>query len=64
MADDITHVTEPDPALDTSPVDGAAPAGASCMWNGTQFPEWYRVCRNGRVYQCLDGRWRNTGNSC
>jgi len=59
----LKKVNEPDPAKETSPIDENS-LKSSCTWNGEEFPEWYKVCRNGRVYQCLDGRWRNTGNSC
>lgn len=60
--DEIRQVDAPDPDT-TSPIEDEVVL-SSCEWNGETFPEWYRVCRNGRVYQCLNGRWRNTGNSC
>ncbi len=63
MEPKLTQVDEPDPNKATSPIDEVG-LKSSCEWNGERFPEWYRVCRDGRVYQCLDGRWRNTGNSC
>ena len=66
MADeDIPHLAAPDPSKETSPIDEDGPnPSASCMWNGESYPEWYRHCRNGRVYRCEGGRWRNTGMSC
>lgn len=60
--EEIKSAGEPDPAK-TSPIVEETTL-SSCEWDGETFPEWYKVCRNGRVYQCLDGRWRNTGNSC
>lgn len=63
MTDDtIPQADAPDPAT-TSPIVEEV-VTSSCTWNGETYPEWYKTCRNGRVYQCLDGRWRNTGNSC
>jgi hypothetical protein len=63
MTDEIIPQADaPDPAT-TSPIVEEV-VTSSCEWNGSSYPEWYKHCRNGRVYQCLDGRWRNTGNSC
>jgi len=64
MSDDpIPQAAPPAPDQTTSPIVEEV-VTSSCEWNGQTYPEWYRHCVNGRVYQCLDGRWRNTGNSC
>jgi hypothetical protein len=60
--DEIKSVGEPN-LENTSPIVEETTL-SSCTWDGEEFPEWYKVCRNGRVYQCLDRRLRNTGNSC
>lgn len=49
----VKKVEEPDQSKYTSPIDEVS-LKSSCVWNGEEFPEWYKVCRNGRVYQCLD----------
>ncbi len=37
---------------------------ATCKYDGNEYSTGSEVCQSGRVKECIDGEWKDTGRDC